>query len=423
MTPEEIESHIDNTALILRKISDQDVCSVLANHSLFSPVIAKRAFSNSTIPYDVKIHGSALEYTIVPFPKLKHYAIEGLSSARYLYVGTQYMKNRVREIFAEESEEMNLEKKLRIVSPGMNPNTFNLATNFIKNQKQFMSSVKIRIQNNNLGRRKDIIEVVENIDPNKVHTKLIKVAETYDQRATDSDLLERWPALRQDEPIILYLGKFLPAKGVGEIVLTIPNILSRFPKVRFIFIGFGTYREHLEAMIQTLEKGNFQNFTTIIRAGNFVEQNNIKKWFRKLSISEIERITITGAMDHATLKEFLPLASISIIPSKLPEAFGMVAVEAMAAGVLPLCNYFSGLKDVVDAVRTTEPKLADLMSLDRNNFVEELPDKISAALTYLYPDGFEDQATRKKISKTLRQISVEKFSWDRIAKKLINMND
>ena len=54
----------------------------------------------------------------------------------------------------------------------------------------------------------------------------------------------------------------------------------------------------------------------------------------------------------------------------------MVAVEAMAAGVLPLCNYHAGLRDVVDEVANTMPDVSQLMTLNRESFAADLPAKV-----------------------------------------------
>jgi glycosyltransferase involved in cell wall biosynthesis len=252
-----------------------------------------------------------------------------------------------------------------------------------------------------------------------LHHKLVKLGETYDQRATDMDLLEKWQPLKDDEPVIIYFGKFLAAKGVGELLVAIPKVLSIIPRARFIFVGFGSYREHMEAMIQALAQGDLEAFAAFARAGEFVEDIEFKKWFRILEPQEQKRIVITGILDHETLSELLPLASLAVVPSKWPEAFGMVAVEAMASGVLPLCNYHAGLRDVVDEVAAALPELADLIKLERDKFIDQLPEKIRASLNFLYPHGYRNQTMRRKIGKQLRHISIEKFSWDGISKRLL----
>jgi len=89
-------------------------------------------------------------------------------------------------------------------------------------------------------------------DDRSRHELLLRSGERYNQRAVDADLPAKWPRIESHEPIILYFGKFLPAKGVGEVLVTVPTVLSKIPSVRFIFVGFGSYREHLEGMLQVM---------------------------------------------------------------------------------------------------------------------------------------------------------------------------
>lgn len=57
------------------------------------------------------------------------------------------------------------------------------------------------------------------------------------------------------------------------------------------------------------------------------------------------------------MAEILPLCTICVVPSKAAEAFGMVTVESMAAGVLPICNNHSGLADVLNSINAEFPEL------------------------------------------------------------------
>lgn len=371
------------------------------------------------MPFDVKIHGSAVEYTLVPNPHLMSYAYEGLKAANRLVVGTKYVRDRVLEVFGNGQPKEELANRLTIVPPGMDPALFKLSQDPQESQQQFMEKVRQRLQQNDKGRHHQKIPEFKRRPGSDLHHTLEKLGETYDQRATDMDLPEKWQPLEGDEPVIMYFGKFLAAKGVGELLVAIPKVLAIIPRARFIFVGFGSYREHMEAMIQALGQGDLEAFSAFARAGEFVEDIEFDKWFRFLEPQERKRIVITGILDHETLSELLPLASLAIVPSKWPEAFGMVAVEAMASGVLPLCNYHAGLRDVVDEVAVASPDLADLIKLDRDKFIDQLPEKIRTALNFLYPHGYRDQTMRRKIGKQLRRISIEKFSWDGISKRLL----
>jgi glycosyltransferase involved in cell wall biosynthesis len=421
MTVDECETHIEMTAAVLRSVVAQGCSHVLANHALFGPIIASRALTDTAIPYDVKIHGSALEYTLVPHPEWMLYAVEGLKGARHIFVGTRYVKHRTLEVFASYRNQLALEDKLHIVPPGMDPEIFKLSESYESGMDRFLENVDNMIQENGNGRQAFQIALPYDGNNRSHHELLLRAGERYNQRAVDADLPAKWPRIESHEPIILYFGKFLPAKGVGEVLVTVPTVLSKIPSVRFVFVGFGSYREHLEGMLQGLIHGDSDMFKACARAGDFVEVKHLDHWFRPLTSQESDRITMTGILDHETLGSLLPLASLTIVPSKWPEAFGMVAVEAMAAGVLPLCNDHAGLRDVIEAVGADSPEIADLMRLDRAEFVTQLPEKINSALNFLYPDGYAEQTHRKMVSRLLRRISVKHFSWDRIAKMLIDL--
>ncbi len=416
MTTAEIESHIELTAKTLRAVVAQGAARVLANHALFGPVIAQRALKDLKVPFDVKIHGSAIEYTLVPHPEYIPYAIEGLTTATKIFVGTRHVRQRVLDFFKPY---LNLESKIQIVSPGMDPTIFNLNDDFAGCQQVLVEKIRQRIQKNPRGRQKMAVPCATCSDSNALHQQLVTLSESYDQRATDADLSARWPALKPEEPIILYFGKFLGVKGPGEVLSIVPAVLEKIPQARFFFVGFGSYREHLEGFLQALMTGDLRQAEAFARAGDFIEGDSFKPSFRKLTPQEAARITITGILDHAEISHLLPLASVSIVPSKWAEPFGMVAVEAMAAGVLPLLNNHAGLRDVVDEVQAVDPKLAAIMSVDREHFVAQLPEKIVTALQFLFPHGFADNRVQQTLRRKLRQISVDKFSWDGIARRLL----
>jgi glycosyltransferase involved in cell wall biosynthesis len=138
-----------------------------------------------------------------------------------------------------------------------------------------------------------------------------------------------------------------------------------------------------------------------------------------LSPRESCRITITGYLDHKVLSELLPLASLVIVPSKLAEAFGMIAVESMAAGVLPLCSHHSGLREVIEEVRLDLPDLGKNMILDPEKFFDDLPVRIVSALKFLFPNGFSDHHQRRHVAEILRQWAVKKYSWNSIGLRLL----
>ena len=61
----------------------------------------------------------------------------------------------------------------------------------------------------------------------------------------------------------------------------------------------------------------------------------------------------------------LPLADVTVVPSIFPEAFGMVAAEAAAAGSPPLVARHSGLAEVAAGLEEEYPeRFRDLASFE-----------------------------------------------------------
>ena len=333
----------------------------------------------------------------------------------------------MQEIFEVEKEEMGLLEKTVIISPGMDPEVFQLGGSIKERQEAFMASVKGFIKRKPGGRRAEKIKLPGHATPD-LHKALEGVSESYDLRAADADLCERWIPLEEDEAIICYFGKFQETKGVGELLMAFATIVQRFPRARLLLIGYGGNREHLEGMLEAMVQGSFEAFKAYAEAGNFVDlPQEAEKFFHQIPPG---RVTMTGLLEHPQLKDILPLCSLSVMASKALEAFGMVSVEAMAAGVLPLCHDHTGISDVISAVHEIDPELGDLMRLeirpggvhgvaDGAFLVEQLPDKVEKALCFMYPNGFRDHSKRREVSAKLRDVAVTKFSWDVITKSIL----
>lgn len=427
---QEIEANIEGTAAGLKKVIAQGVDRILANHAILSPVITKRATEGTGVPYDVKIHGSSIIFSVKNRQELRRYAVEGIKNCHKLIVGAKYMAGFVEETFELEKEDMGLVSKTVIIPPGMDPEVFQFGGSVKDRQEAFLKSVADFIKRKPDGRRADKISLPDNNNYNSsdLNKALERVVESYDLRAADSDLCERWIPFEEDEPIICYFGKFQETKGVGEILMAFPAILKQIPKARLLLIGYGGHREHLEGMLAAMVQGRFEAFKAYAGAGNFVDiPPAAENYFHQISPG---RVTMTGLLEHAQLKEILPLCCLTITASKALESFGMVSVEAMSAGVLPLCHDHTGISDVIRAVKEVDPELADVMRLeirpgglhgvaDGAYIVENLPNKVERALHFLYPNGFADHSKRREMSAKLRKIAVAKFSWDVISKKIL----
>ena len=166
------------------------------------------------------------------------------------------------------------------------------------------------------------------------------LADTYDQAVPEPDAAQRLRRLAGTSgPIVGYLGKLIPQKGV-ELMLQ-GHRGARHPAHGVV--GFGSHREWLAALAITLERGDAAGLD----------------WLREVRGMPIEEVglgpphdagerdvTFTGRLDHRYAPEALAAMDVMVTPSILPEAFGMVAAEGAAAGALPLVARHSGLGEV-----------------------------------------------------------------------------
>ena len=91
----------------------------LANHLVMGPVVLARALGDA-VPYAVKIHGSALEYVVKPYPRFAPFAAEGLARARGVLVGSRH----TAESLWEAMDDPSLPARTRLGPPGVDVERF-----------------------------------------------------------------------------------------------------------------------------------------------------------------------------------------------------------------------------------------------------------------------------------------------------------
>ena len=112
---EEIERYIDaNVAAVRGLVGRMQPDVALANHLVMGPAILARALAHE-VPYAVKVHGSALEYTVKPDPeRFLPYAHEGLEPAEAILVGSSHTAGSLWDALADPA----IEARTRLGPPG-----------------------------------------------------------------------------------------------------------------------------------------------------------------------------------------------------------------------------------------------------------------------------------------------------------------
>jgi len=184
----------------------------------------------------------------------------------------------------------------------------------------------------------------------------------------NADRLEAF--LAADEPTVVYFGKLLFNKGVHVLLEALRGL-----DARALIVGFGDYRRELEALAP-------------------------------------ERTLFTGPLEHRHLVHLLPLADVTVVPSIFPEAFGMVAAEAAAAGCPALVARHSGLAEVARGLEAEyPPQHAGLASFETGD-VDDLREKLSAILAL-------PSEERRELGAAARRAAVARWSWASVAARLL----
>jgi glycosyltransferase involved in cell wall biosynthesis len=192
------------------------------------------------------------------------------------------------------------------------------------------------------------------------------------ERLPDEGNHERLAAFFEaDERTVVYFGKLLYNKGVHLLFEALSEL-----DARAVIVGFGDYRAELERIAP-------------------------------------ERTLFTGPFEHRHLANLLPLANATVVPSISPEAFGMVAAEAAAAGSPPLVARHSGLAEIAAGLEAEYPEqYRDLASFETGD-AADLAAKLGRILD-LPP------AEHLELAAAARRAAVARWSWAGVASRLLD---
>lgn len=118
---------------------------------------------------------------------------------------------------------------------------------------------------------------------------------------------------------------------------------------------------------------------------------------RTYSLNIRENVEVIGAVNEAERDELFSSARLLVMPSRF-EGFGMVAAEAMAAGIPVIASDAGSLPEVIDA-----PAGGELV-----------PSEDPHALAQRIAELLDDPRRRRELRRSARE-SAERFRWDRVA--------
>jgi glycosyltransferase involved in cell wall biosynthesis len=326
----ELDAWVVSNAAAIRERLPADL--VFCNHVLLGGAVG----AATGAPYSVKAHGSELEYSMRGRPELEAWGKAVLSGASSVFVGSAH----IREVLEEVCGHVD---RVREVPPGVDVDEW-------RPRPHYEALAGLVAES-----RRDAA------NPGNAN-----------ERLPDEGNAERLAAfLAGDQPTVVYFGKLLLNKGVHILLEALQGV-----DARAVIVGFGDYREELEAL------------------------------------ADPERTLFTGPLEHRHLVHLLALADACVVPSIFPEAFGMVAAEAAAAGCPPLVARHSGLAEIAAGLEEDYPEGLRHLAAFATGDAADLREKLRRLLA-LTP------AERAAVSTAARRAAVERWSWAGVAERLL----
>ncbi len=129
----------------------------------------------------------------------------------------------------------------------------------------------------------------------------------------DYDFRRQYAA--DNEKIILFMGRLVYEKGVQHLISAMPKILENYHDAKLVIAGKGGMLDELKAQVEAMGLG--------------------------------QKVYFTGYLNAKQVSKMYKCADISVFPSTY-EPFGIVALEAMLAGVPTVVSDVGGLNEIVE---------------------------------------------------------------------------
>ncbi len=368
-----VERYIEDNVTAMTACFDrwpQDL--VQANHAVLQPLLVKKSLRGSA-PYVVTIHGSELNFTVSQDPRMGPFLVEGLEDAAA--VAALSDTSRADAIAITIAHGLDIEQKTVTLPPGVDTELFAPLA----------------------GRRDALAEISQSIDPGH-------------------------------DDIIVFAGRLMWTKGLHHVVAALPLILGEHPRLHLIIVGDGPMREPLSKFITLLENGklaearvlveNDQELKTAAGYGPVIPEmtQEEEKLYLLSALGDLsQRIHFTGQLSHERLAPLFGIADISLAPSVFPEAFGLVSIEALSAGALPVATYQTGLRSPLNVVAD---ELGDEQLRSLVPGIELTKSLAALSISTLNKYRTRDEAHRRQ----LHEIAKKNFSWMKVAGRYIELS-
>jgi len=176
-----------------------------------------------------------------------------------------------------------------------------------------------------------------------------------------------------DVPIILFVGRLSIRKGIHILVDAFKHVIKEFPEAKLLIAGKGFLKEYLRYKVKA---------------------NNI-----------VDKVEFLGYISDEKLVKLYITSDIFVCPSIFAEAFGIVILEAMAAGKPVVATKVGGIPEIIDH--------------EVNGLLVEPNDagELSNAIIRLLSDKKE----MNKMGKNARKKVEEAYDWNKLVFRILEI--
>jgi len=398
LTDDELDRYIDANVAAVREVAEATggFDAALGGHLVMGPAILARSGIG---PFAAKIHGSALEYTVKPHPRFLPYAEEGMRAANCVLVGSRHT---AESLWAALPKVEGLREKTRLGPPGVDTEAFRprvLSRGGVPGGALGFSPVDGAPLDGRRGEKEDAA-------PRRAPHPAPPAGETQQ---------------------VVFVGKLIVSKGVDLLLAAWPLVRARHPEVKLQIAGYGEYEQGLCRLLAALDRSDLDDAREIARLGWGLEGGDerplpilsafledLPGGYAEAAKGIADSVEFIGRLEHDEVAELLPETEALVMPSTFPEAFGMVAAEAAACGVLPVSAGHSGMLEVSRQLAAALPaSAADLVSFPVEvGAVEAIAGRLNGWLELAEP---EREEAREALVATARRL----WSWEGVARGVI----
>ena len=174
--------------------------------------------------------------------------------------------------------------------------------------------------------------------------------------------------INENDFIVLYTGRVMKEKGVKELVEAFKNFQDKHDNVKLLVVGNNT----------DISKEYYNNL---------INDNK-----------DNQNIKFLGRKTHEEIKYLQKISNVQVVPSMWNEAFGLTAVEGMAAGIPMIISKSGGLVEIAEN--------GAAILVNRENIVNEIYEALEKI--YINKDNFKENMVNIA-KKRVMDFDMEKF--------------